>query len=124
MLVTTFKQDGTPVSAPVRVTADGDRVYFQTSNRSAISKSLRHTDWVQVVPCSVLGLYSYGQSHDTTARLLAGEEARRAAGLLASKYPARHRFLAQLFRRLGGRQMVHYELQADELPEAPVEQGL
>jgi PPOX class probable F420-dependent enzyme len=106
------------------VVADGDRAYFQTWHRSAISKRLRHTDWVQVVPCSLLGLYSYGQALDATTRLLAGDEARRAAGLLSSDYSARHRFLAQLLRRLRRRQLVHYELQPDEPPEAPGEQGL
>jgi PPOX class probable F420-dependent enzyme len=124
MLVTAFRQDGDAVSVPVRVAADGDRVYFQTWNRSGISKRLRHTDWVQVVPCSVLGLYSYGQSLDATARLLAGQEARRAAGLLAGKYPVSQKFLVRLLRRLRGWQMAHYELQADEPPEAPREQGL
>jgi PPOX class probable F420-dependent enzyme len=124
MLVTTFRQDGTPVSAPVRVAADGDRVYFQAWSRSGLSKRLRHTDWVQVVPCSVLGLYSYGQPLDATARLLAGEEAGRAAGLLAGAYPASQKFLIRLLRRLGGWQRVSYELQADEPPQTPRERGL
>lgn len=114
LLLTTFKEDGTRVSVLVRVAADGDRAYFQVWHRSGICKRLRHTDWVQVVPCSVPGLCSYGQALGATARLLAGDEARRAAGLLAREYPVRHKFFVQMRRWLRRWQVVHYELQADD----------
>jgi PPOX class probable F420-dependent enzyme len=100
MLLTTFKRVGSPVSAPVRGLVDGDRAYFAAWSRSGTVKRLRHTDAVQVAPCTVLGLYSTAPSLEATARLLTGDEASRVAGKLADKYPA----------RAWRRQMVHYEL--------------
>src|SRR5262249_15328284 len=73
VLLTTFKWGRTPVSSPVRLVVQGDRAYFQTWSRSSAWKRLRHNDWVQVAPCTALGLYRYGPWLDTTARPLAGE---------------------------------------------------
>ena len=71
-------------------------------------RRLQHTDGVQVAPCGALGLWSYGPPLDAVARPLAGEEARRVAGELARKYPARP--LARLLRRAWRRRAVYYEL--------------
>jgi PPOX class probable F420-dependent enzyme len=54
LLLTTFRRDGTPVSAPVRVVADGDRLYFRAPGSSGTSKRIQRTDWVQVARCTVL----------------------------------------------------------------------
>lgn len=119
-LLTTFKPDGTPVSTPVCAAADGDRAYFRTWNTSGLCERLRHNGFVQAVPCSALGLYSYGPSLDATARRLTGEEASRAAGLLARTYPGQHRLLSSMVRRIRGGQTVHYELLAEgESRESP-----
>ena len=93
LLLTTFKQKGTPVSAVVQGVADGDRAYFRVRSRSGTARRLRHTDGVQVAPCRALGVWSYGPPLDAAARPLAGEEARRVAGQLDRKYPVRHRSL-------------------------------
>ncbi len=114
MLLTTFKEDGTSVSAPVRVVVDGDRAYFRTWSPSGTSKRLQRIDWVQVAPCTVLGLCRYGPTLDATARLLTGEEASRAAAKLARRYPVQRRFLIPLFHRVPGWQTAHYELRAGE----------
>lgn len=113
MLLTTFERDGTPVSAPVRGGVDGDRAYFWAWGRSDSVRRLQHTDAVQVTPCSMRGLFTYGSPLDATARLLRGEEASRAAAKLARKHPVQHRFLIPLLHRTRRRQMVHYELLAD-----------
>ena len=110
LLLTTFKQKGTPVSAPVQGIVDGDRAYFRVPSPSGAVKRLRHTDGVQVAPCGARGLWSHGPPLDAAARQLTGEEASRAAGQLAGKYPVRRRSLARLLRRARHRQLVYYEL--------------
>lgn len=114
MLLTTFEPDGTPVSAPVREVADGDRAYFWAWSRSGSVQRLQHTDAVQVTPCSARGFFTYGPPLEATARLLPGEQVGRAAGKLARSQPVLHRFLIPLLHRTRSRQMVHYELLADD----------
>jgi uncharacterized protein len=119
LLLTSFNRDGAALATPVRVLADGDRAYFRTSDASGLSKRLRRTDWVQVSPCTVLGVCRTGPTVDATARLLAGDEASWAAEQLAPKYPVWRRFLGSLGRRVAGRQVVYYEVQPDEAAEEP-----
>ena len=83
LLLTTFKPDGTAMAVPVRVVADGDRAYFGVWDFSGTAKRVGHTDWVQVVRCTPLGMASFGPRVNAIARLLASEEAGRAAGRLA-----------------------------------------
>jgi len=111
--LTTFKRDGPPVSATVHGLVDGDRAYFRAGRRSGTAKRLRHTDAVQVTPCSVLGMFSYGPPLDAAARPLPAEEASRAAAELDRQYLARHRFLIPLPRRRRP-QAAYYELLADD----------
>ena len=85
LLLTTFKQDGTPMAVPVRVAVDGDRAYFGVWDASGTAKRLRRTDWVQVVRSTPLGMASFGPRINATARLLAGAEAGQAACLRASR---------------------------------------
>ena len=113
ILLTTFEPDGTPVSAPVRGVADGDRAYFWAWSRSGSVQRLQHTDAVQVTPCSLRGFFTYGPPLEATARLLPGEEADRAAGKLARRHPVHHRFLIPLLHRTRRQQMMGYELLAD-----------
>ena len=87
LLLTTFRQKGTPVSAVVQGVADGDRAYFRVRSRSGTARRLRHTDGVQVAPCSALGLWSYGPPLDAAVRPLAGEEASRVAGQAGPHVP-------------------------------------
>lgn len=112
MLLTTFKREGTPVSTPVQGVIDGKRAYFRVWSQSGTVKRLRHTAGVQVTPCTVLGLCSFGPPINATARLLPSEEASRVARKLARKYPVQHRSLIPLIYRTRRRQMVHYELLA------------
>ena len=109
LLLTTFKQKGTPVSAVVQGVADGDRAYFRVRSRSGTARRLRHTDGVQVAPCRALGLWSYGPPLDAAARRLADSEASHVAGQLARTYPDR-RSLARLLQRARRRRLVYYEL--------------
>ena len=119
LLLTTFTWDGAPQATPVRALASGDRAYFRTGDASGISKRLRHTDWVQVAPCTVLGICRTGPTVDATARLLADAEASRAAELLEARYPGWRRLLSSLAHRVTRRRTVYYELQPDETVAEP-----
>ena len=119
LLLTTFKPDGTPMAVPVRVVVDGDCACFGAWAASGTSKRLRRTDWVQVVRCTPLGMASFGPRVNATARLLAGEEARRAAGRLASKHPAWREIVSVLARRVTGQQSAYYELRPQEAAKEP-----
>jgi len=109
LLLTTFKQKGTPVSGTVPGMVEGDRAYFRVRSRSGAAKRLQHTDGVQVAPCGARGLWSYGPAFDAAARRLDGEEASRVARQLARKYPVRRRSLARLLQRARRRPLVYYE---------------
>jgi PPOX class probable F420-dependent enzyme len=119
LLLTTFKQDGTPMAVAVRAVVDGDRAYFGAWDASGTSKRLQHTDWVQVVACTALGMASFGPRAGATARLLAGAEASQAAGRLARKQRAWQGYLGSLARRVTGRQTVYFELRPDEAAKEP-----
>jgi hypothetical protein len=119
LLLTTFKPDGTPMAVPVRVVVDGDRACFGVWDASGTSKRLRRTDWVQVVACTPLGMASFGPRVNATARLLAGDQARQAAGRLARKHRALRGFPGRLARRVTRRQTVYYELRPDGAAREP-----
>jgi PPOX class probable F420-dependent enzyme len=121
LLLTSFNRDGAALATPVRVLADGDRAYFRTSDTSGLSKRLRRTDWVQVSPCTVLGVCRTGPTVDATARLLAGDEAGWAGAQLAPKHPGWRRFLGSLAHRVRRRQTVYYEVQPDEAAQGTPE---
>jgi len=119
LLLTSFNRDGAALATPVRVLADGDRAYFRTSDASGLSRRLGRADWVQVSPCTVLGVCRTGPTVDATARLLTGDEASWAGAQLAPKHPVWRRFLRSVARRVTGRQAVYYEVQPDEPAEEP-----
>ena len=110
LLLTTFKPKGTPMSGAVQGLVEDGRAYFRVRSRSGTARRLRHTAGVQVAPCRVLGLWSYGPPLDATTRQLAGEEAGRVARELARKYPVRHRSLAWPVHRAWRRRLAYYEL--------------
>jgi PPOX class probable F420-dependent enzyme len=122
LLLSTFKQDGRPMADPVRVVMDGDRAYFGVWDASGVAKRLRRTDWVQVVPCTPLGMASFGPRVNATARLLAGAEAGQAAERLAHGRPAWREFVGSLAGRVMGRQRLYFELRPDALAKEPTAQ--
>jgi PPOX class probable F420-dependent enzyme len=105
-LLTTPRPKGAPVSARVPGIADGDRAYVRLWSGSGLAKRLRHADRIQVAACGGLGLLSYGEPMYAAVRPLASQEATRAAGKLAAKYPGQRDFLARVLRR----GPVYYEL--------------
>ncbi len=114
MLLTTFERGGAAVSAPVSGVADGDRAYFWAWSGSGSARLLQHNGAVEVTPCSARGVLTYGLPLSATARLLPRDEASRATGKLARRHPVQHRFLIPLLQWVRRRQMVIYELLADD----------
>jgi PPOX class probable F420-dependent enzyme len=123
VLLATFKWGRTPVSTAVRLAVQGDRAYFRAWSRSPAGRRLRHNSWVQVAPCTALGLCRYGPWLDATARLLDGEEASQAAQRLARQHPGRPGRLARLAHRIRGARPVHYELRPCAEEGAPGRQA-
>jgi uncharacterized protein len=119
LLLTTFKQDGTPMAVPVRVVVDGDRAYFGAWDASGTSRRLRRTDWLQVVACTPLGMASFGPRVNATARLLTGAEADQAADRLACTRPAWRESARSLAGRVTRRQTAYYELRPDAVAKEP-----
>ena len=110
LLLTTFKQKGTPMSGAVPGIVEDGRAYFRVRSRSGAARRLQHAHGVQVAPCGALGVLSHGPPLDAAARPLAGEEASRVTGPLGRKYPVRRRSLVRLLHRARHRQLAYYEL--------------
>lgn len=119
LLLTTFTPDSLPASATVHGLVGPDRVCFRAWTWSRTAKNLRHTEEVQVAPCTALGLVRLGFPRDAVARLLTGEEASQAARKLARKHPVRQRALLPVLRLIPGWQLVYYELVSYEAAARP-----
>jgi PPOX class probable F420-dependent enzyme len=117
-VLTTYRRSGTPVSTAVSVAVDGDRAVFRSFARAGKTRRLHRDPAVVLAPSTVRGTPT-GPGMRATARLLDGEEARRAARLLRRKHPLLHGLLVPLAHRIGrartGR-TVHFELVPDRRP--------
>jgi PPOX class probable F420-dependent enzyme len=84
---------GAPVSTPVWVVRDGDRLLVTTDAGAGKVKRLRHTPAVTLQACSMRGAVSPDSPVVTgTAEIVTDLETRhRLAGLLAAKYWLRYR---------------------------------
>jgi PPOX class probable F420-dependent enzyme len=112
VLVTTYRQDGRPVSTPVSLAVDGDHAYLRSFEKAGKTRRLRHNPRVDVAPSTARGRPT-GPAIQATARRLQGAEARRAAHLLAAKHPLLHGVLVPLTHRLGRAKTgktVHFQL--------------
>jgi PPOX class probable F420-dependent enzyme len=100
VLVTTYRQDGRPVSTSVSLAVDGDHAYIRSYETAGKTRRLRHNPRVEVAPSTARGRPT-GPAVLVTARRLDGAEARRAARLLVGKQPFLHGLLVPLTHRLG-----------------------
>jgi uncharacterized protein len=109
VLLTTFKRNGTPVGTPVNLAVAGDHAYFRTPHPAGKAKRLKNNPSVTVAPSTLRGTPT-GPAVTARARLLPGDEANRAARLLARKHPILHGLLVPLIHRIRGYRTLHYEL--------------
>jgi PPOX class probable F420-dependent enzyme len=100
VLVTTYRQDGQPVSTPVSLAIDGDHAYLRSFEKAGKTQRIRHNPRVDIAPSTARGRPT-GPTLQATARPLEGAESRRAARLLARKHPLLHGVLVPLTHRLG-----------------------
>jgi PPOX class probable F420-dependent enzyme len=121
VLLTTYRKDGTPVSAPVSIAVDGDRALIRSFEKSAKVKRLRNNPVVEVAPSTASGTPT-GPAIRARVRPLAGPEWNHAAHLLRRKYPVLQGVIVpsahHLLRGKLGKTM-HYELVPLEEPTGP-----
>jgi PPOX class probable F420-dependent enzyme len=111
-VLTTYKRDGTPVATPLSVVADGDRLLIRTYEAAWKTRRMRNRPEVEIAPSTMRGKPT-GPALRATARQLDGEDSRRAAHLLARKYPGLHGvFVPWGHRTFRGKfgATLHYEL--------------
>jgi PPOX class probable F420-dependent enzyme len=112
VLLTTYRRDGTPGSTPVSIAVDGDHAYVRSFEKSVKTRRLANNPSAEVAPSTARGNPT-GPAVPASMRRLDGAEYRRAARLLARKYPLLHGVLVPLAHRVmrskTGR-TVHFEL--------------
>ena len=111
IVLTTFKRDGTPVPTPVSIAFDGDRAVFRTYDKAWKARRLRNNPNVEVAAATVGGKPT-GPAIHAQARLLDGDDAKRAAKALATRHRFLQAVLVPLFHRLKRYRTLHYELVA------------
>jgi PPOX class probable F420-dependent enzyme len=109
MLLTTFKQDGTPVGTPVSVVVESGRIFFRSYAQTWKYKRLRRNPDVEVAPATVRGK-PRGPALAARARLLDGDDAEAARRALARRHPVLQRVLVPAVHRLLGYTTLHYEV--------------
>ncbi len=109
VLLTSFKRDGTPVGTPVHIAVDGDRVFFRSYEKAWKTKRIRRNPRIEIAP-STIGGTPTGPAVAARARILDGDEAKRAARAIGRKYPILQRWLIPWYHRLIGTRTVHFEV--------------
>jgi PPOX class probable F420-dependent enzyme len=114
--LTTFRRDGTPVSTPVNVAVDGDRVYFRTYEQAGKFKRIRNNSRVEVAPSTFRGTAT-GPASPARVAMLTGADDERAATLIDRKHRIFQGFLVRTAHRLRGYTTRHFELLPIEVPD-------
>jgi hypothetical protein len=107
--LTTYKRNGEPVATPVSIAFDGDRAFFRTYDKAWKAKRLRNHPEVEAAPSTMAGKAT-GDSIHARARLLDGEDAKRAARAIQKNQRVLQGVLVPVFHRLKRYRTLHYEL--------------
>ena len=107
--LTTFRRNGKPVSTPVNVAVDADRVFFRTYEQAGTFKRLRNNSTVEIAPSDARG-NPRGPSRPAVARLLTGTDDDTAATLIDRKHRIFQGLLVRLAHRLFRYTTRHFEL--------------
>jgi PPOX class probable F420-dependent enzyme len=111
-VLTSYRRDGSPVATPLSVVADGDRLLIRSYEAAWKVRRMRNRPEVEIAPSTARGRPT-GPPLRALARRLDGQDARRAARLLARKYPGLQGILVPWAHRLLRSRYgatVHYEL--------------
>jgi PPOX class probable F420-dependent enzyme len=116
VLLTTYRKDGTPVSAPVSMAVDRDRAFIRTPEKAGKVKRLRNNPVVAIAPSTMRGRVT-GPAIRARMHEVHGEDWTYAGHLLRRKHPLLHGVAVplthHLFRGTFGR-TVHYEVRPNE----------
>lgn len=95
VLVTTFRRDGRPVSAPVWIARlSPTEVCFTTGGESGKVKRIRHTARVTVEPCDIRGRRREGTKPlEGSARIATGPDFAPVRAAVAAKYGIQFRLI-------------------------------
>ncbi len=85
LALTTFRKDGTPVTTPVWLVREGDRLLVTTQAASGKAKRIRNNGDVLVGSCDMRGR-STGPQVAALARLQSGPETERTTDLVRRRY--------------------------------------
>jgi uncharacterized protein len=122
VILTSFRRDGTPVDTPVHIAVQGERAFIRTYSKAMKTRRLRRNPEADLWLASngtkpaLLALFApkdakrVGVPVRLGATLLSGDESRRAARLLARKYPFLQGVLIPMMHRLMGSQTIHIGL--------------
>ncbi len=113
VLLTSFKRDGTPVGTPVHIAVDDGHIHFRSYEKAWKTKRIRRNPHIRIAPSTMRGEPT-GPAIEARARILEGDEARRAARAIGRKYPIVHRWLIPWAHKLMGTRTVHFEVEAPE----------
>lgn len=94
----TYRKSGQSVPTPVWFVESGNRLYVSTPASSGKIKRLRNNPKVRVAICDVRGNVKAGWV-EGEARLVTGDEAEEAKGLLRKKYGIPWRVMEWLYRK-------------------------
>lgn len=85
LALTTFRKDGTPVTTPVWLVREGDRLLVTTQAASGKAKRIRNNGDVLVASCDMRGRLT-GPQVAALARLQSEQETERTTELVRRRY--------------------------------------
>jgi PPOX class probable F420-dependent enzyme len=106
VLLTTYRRDGTPASAPVSIVVDGERAFLRSFEKAWKTRRLARNPEVVVTPSTMRGRPT-GPGLPATMRRITGDEERTARTLLGRKYPILHGVVVPAMHRLGRSRTGH-----------------
>ena len=111
ILLTTYRQTGTPVPTPVWFARSQQALYFVTHGCAGKVKRIRSNPDVTVAPCSARG-HRVGAELAGQARQLVGDERRKAGKCISRRYFFLPTSLieGEMRRRGGGATTVYFEV--------------
>jgi len=89
--LTTYRQNGAPVTTPVWMAPGGDHWYIYTAGRSGKVRRIRREERVQLAPSDFHGEPT-GAAWQARARIMPDSDRATATSALAAKYGAKFRF--------------------------------
>ncbi|HET6352978.1 MULTISPECIES: PPOX class F420-dependent oxidoreductase [unclassified Streptomyces] len=111
VLLTSYKQDGTPVGTPVSIVVDGDHAYVRTYATSGKAKRMRNNPEIELAPCTARGKPT-GPAIKARVRLLdpGSEESQHASKMLLHEHPFMHGALVPIAHKVMRDKTLHYEV--------------